>query len=71
MLLLILALRELEGWLENIDSIEKPIALPSIHLEYFFSLSWGTNNDTDKTFGAWNMKGKALHINCKELLTVY
>ena len=35
---------ELEWWLENIDYIEKPIALSSIDLEYFCdssSYSWG------------------------------
>ena len=36
--------QELEWWLENIDYIEKPIALSSIDLEYFCdssSFSWG------------------------------
>ena len=58
--------QELEWWLENIDYIEKPIALPSIDLEYFCDLSsysWGAHFDTHKIGGAWNMKEKALHIN--------
>ena len=66
--------QELEWWLENIDYIEKPIALPSTDLEYFCdssSYSWGAHFDTHKIGGAWNMKEKALHINCKELLAVY
>ena len=65
--------QELEWWLENTDNIEKPIALPSIDLEYFCDSSsyfWGANFDTRKIGGAWNMKEKALHINCKELLAV-
>ena len=66
--------QELEWWLENTDNIEKLIALHLIDLEYFCnpsSYSWGANFDTDKIGGAWNMKEKALHINCKELLAVY
>ena len=58
--------QELEWWLENADNIEKPIALPSIDLEYFCdssSYSWNANFDTHKIGGAWNMKEKALHIN--------
>ena len=53
---------------------QKPIALPSIDLEYFCdssSYSWGAHFDTHKIGGAWNMKKKALHINCKGLLAVY
>ena len=66
--------QELEWWLENANNIEKPIALPSIDLEYFCdssSYSWGANFNTHKIGGAWDMKEKALHINCKELLAVY
>ena len=66
--------QELEWWLKNTDNIEKPIALPSIDLEYFCdssSYSWGANFNTHKIGGAWDMKEKALHINCKELLAVY
>ena len=66
--------QELEWWLKNTDNIEKPIALPSIDLEYFCDLSsysWGANFNTHKIGGAWDMKEKALHINCKELLAVY
>ena len=54
--------QELEWWLENIDNIEIPIALPSINLEYYCDLSsysWGTNFDTQKIGGAWYMKEKA------------
>ena len=43
--------QELEWWLKNTDNIEKPIALPSIDLEYFCDLSsysWGANFDTHK-----------------------
>ena len=66
--------QELEWWFENIGYIEKPISLPSIDLEYFCdssSYSWGAHFDTHKIGGAWNMKEKALHNNCKALLTVY
>ena len=66
--------QELGWWLENVDNIEKPIALPSSDLKYFCdssSYSWGANFDTQKIGGAWNMKEKALHINCKQLLAVY
>ena len=66
--------KELELWLENTDYIEKPIALPSIDLEYFCdssSYSWGAHFDTHNIGGAGNVKEKALHINCKELLAVY
>ena len=35
------------------------------------SYSWGAHFDTHKIGGAWNIKEKALHINCKELLAVY
>ena len=66
--------QELEWCLKNTDSIEKPIALPPIDLQYFCdssSYSWGANFNTDKIGGAWDIKGKALHINCKELLAVY
>ena len=66
--------QELEWWFKNTDNIEKPIALPSIDLEYFCDLSsysWGANFNTHKIGGAWDMKEKALHINCKELLAVY
>ena len=55
--------QELEWWFENAGNIEKPIALPSIDLEYFFdssSYSWGANSDKHKIGGAWNMKEKAL-----------
>ena len=61
--------QELEWWLENIDSFEKPIALSSIDLEYFCgssSFSWDANFDKHKIGVAWNMKEKVLHINCKE-----
>ena len=66
--------QELEWQLKNADNIEKPIALPSIDLEYFCdssSYSWGAHFDTYKIGCAWNMKGKALHFNCKELLAAY
>ena len=66
--------QELEWWLKNTDNIEKLIALPSIDLEYFCdssSCSWSANFDTRKIGGAWNMKEKALNINCKELLALY
>ena len=66
--------QELQWWLKNIDNIEKPIALPSIDFEYFCdssSYSWGANFNTHKIGGAWDMKEKALHINCQELLAVY
>ena len=65
---------ELEWWLEKTDNTEKPTALPSIDLEYFCdstSYSWGANFETHRIGGDWNMKEKALHINCKELLAVY
>ena len=65
--------QELEWWLENADNIEKHIVLPSVDLEYFCDSSsyiWGANFDTLKISGAWNMREKALHINCKELLAV-
>ena len=51
--------QELKQWLKNTDSFEKPIALPSTDLEYFCdssSYSWGTNFDTHKIGGSWNMK---------------
>ena len=60
--------------LEKTDNIEKPIALPSIDLQYFCdssSYSWGAKFDIQKIGGAWNMNEKALHINWKELLAVY
>ena len=63
--------QELEWWLKNTDNIEKPIALPSIDLEYFCGSSsyfWGANFDTHKIGGAWDLKEKDLPINCKELL---
>ena len=66
--------QELEWWLENAGNIEKPIALPSIDLEYFCdssSYSWNANFGIHKIGGAWNMKEKTLHVNCKELLAVY
>ena len=66
--------QDLEWWLGNVDNIEKLIALPSIDLEYFCdssSCSWSANFDTRKIGGAWNMKEKALNINCKELLALY
>ena len=31
----------------------------------------GCNFDTHEIGGVWNVKEKALHINCKELLAVY
>ena len=56
-------------------NIEKPIAFPSIDLKYFFDsflYSWGANFDTREIGSVrWNMKEKAFHINCKELLVVY
>ena len=45
---------QLEWWLENTDSIEKLIALPSIDLEYFCdssSYSWDANFDTHQIGG--------------------
>ena len=68
--------QDLEWWLGNVDNIEKLIALTSIDLEYFCdssSCSWSANFDTHtcKIGGAWNMKEKALNINCKELLALY
>ena len=66
--------QELGWWLENADNIEKPIALPSNDLKYFCnssSYSWGAHFDTHKIGSPWNMKEKALHINCKQLLAVY
>ena len=55
-------------------TIEKPIALTSIDLEYFYDSSsyfWSANFNKHKIDGAWNMKEKYLHISCKELLVVY
>ena len=66
--------QELEWWLKNAGNIEKPIAWPSDDLEYFcdsFPYSFGANFDMHKIVGAWNIKEKALHINCKKLLGVY
>ena len=66
--------QEQEWWLENTEYIEKTIAFPSVDFEYFCdssSYSWGAHYDTYKICGAWNLKEKALHINCKELLAVY
>ena len=45
----------------------------STDLEYFYdssSYSWSANFDTHKIGGAWNMKEKAVHINCRKLLPV-
>ena len=59
---------------ENADNIEKPIALPSIDLEYFCdssSYSQDANFDTHKIGGVWNIKETVFHINCQELLAVY
>ena len=67
MLLQRLALREsknYKGGLKILTASKKPIALPSIDLEYFCDLSsysWAENFDTHKTAGAWNMK-KTLSI---------
>ena len=66
--------QEIQWQLENADNIEKPVALPSIDLEYFCDLSsysWGANFDTHKIGSAQKMKGKALRVNCKELLAVH
>ena len=77
MLLQRLALREsknYKGGLKILTASKKPIALPSIDLEYFCDLSsysWTENFDTHKIAGAWNMKKKALHTNCKQLLAVH
>ena len=66
--------QELDWWFENIDNIEKPIASPSIDFEYFCDSSscyWGANFEIYKIGGASNLKEKALHISCKDLLAVH
>ena len=65
--------QELAWWLENTGIIKKLIALPSIDLDFFvIQLNiLGVQILTYKIGGAWHMKEKALHINCKELIAVY
>ena len=66
--------QEPERRFENTNNIEKPIALHSIDHEYFCDsslYSWGADFDTHKMGGAWNIKEKSLHVNCKELLAVH
>ena len=50
--------QELQWWLDNIDSIAKPIALSLIDLEYncdSSSCPWGANFTSYRTCGAWNI----------------
>ena len=64
--------QKMEWWLKDTGSIEKPIALPSLDFkEGFIFIFFGANFDTHKIGSAWNIKEKAFHINCKELLAVY
>ena len=66
--------QELEWWLKNAGNIEKPVPWPSDDLDYFcdsFPYSLGANFDMHKIVGAWNIKEKVPHINCKKLLGVY
>ena len=61
--------QKLEWWLENNGNIEQINALLPGGLKYFCylsSYSWSASFDTRKIGGAWNMKEKALYINCKE-----
>ena len=56
--------------------MEKPVTLPSIDLNIFCDSNWyssvcNANFDTNEIDYAWNMKEKAVHINCKELLAMY
>ena len=51
--------QELTWWLDNIDSIEKPIALYPIDLEYFYDslpYSWDSNFGSNGMGGVWNIK---------------
>ena len=65
--------QEREWWLENTDSMERLIVLPSFDIEHFCDLSsysWDANFDKRTIGDAWNINEKAFHINCKELLAI-